>query len=125
MALKIGRKNKAITVEHQGATFDVELMGASAESKLTERYTTYNRRTGQEKTDTVGLLKERFKRMVQGWSGVVDEDEKGKLYDVECSDANKESFAENNFGDAIEILAKARDKAEESSQVEYENLKNS
>lgn len=125
MALKIGKKNSVIEVEHKGAYFDIELMGASAENKLAEKYTTYNRRTQQEKVDTVGLLAERFKRMCQGWRGIVDEDASGNTFDVECTDDNKRRFAENNFSDAVEVISKAREKADEQSYVEYDNLKNS
>lgn len=125
MALRLKRKKKTVSVSHKGATFEVEPMSATKESKLSEQYTQFIRRTGQEKTDHVGLVKERFRSMVDDWNGIVDEDSAGNLIDIECTDENKESFVEENFSEAIEILAKAKDKAEEVAQVEYENLKNS
>jgi len=121
MAIKIGKKDKAYTVEHQGATFTGVPFGTSARKKLSEKYTTY-RRNGQPETDNIAVLKDRFVKTFREWSGIVEDGEGGELVEVGCTPERRGEFVENNFNDAVTVLNLLDEKAEKESRVDYENL---
>jgi hypothetical protein len=121
MAIKLAKKDKAYTVEHQGATFTGVPFGTTARKKLAEKHTTY-RGGGRPETDNIEVLKERFVKTFRAWSGVVEEGDNGDLLEVDCTPERRKEFVENNFNDAVTVLNLLDEKAEKESRVDYENL---